>query len=115
MAALGFTVSTNSPPAESYTRFRLGSYDRVDLLHDTDGTNWIGSSTAAPMPHNGMDEGGNDSIRGGLGNDTIHAGFGDDLANGDSGGDQVFGDDGADVLWAARVATRPRTRPLWTA
>jgi len=54
------------------------------------------------MPHNGIDEGGNDSIRGGLGADSIHAGFGDDLANGDSGGDQVFGDDGADVLWGGK-------------
>ena len=103
VAALGFTVSTTSPPAESYTGFRLGSYDRrVDLRHDTDGPDWIGSSTSAAMPHNGMDEGGNDSIRGGLGADSIHAGFGDDLANGDSGGDQVFGDDGADVLWGGK-------------
>ena len=102
-AALGFTVSTNSPPAETYTGFRVGTYDRrVDMKHDTDGPDWIGSATSAAMPHNGVDEGGNDRIRGGLDADSIHAGSGDDLANGDSGGDQVFGDDGADVLWGGK-------------
>jgi len=119
VAALGFTVSTTSPPTESYTGFRLGSYDRrVDLRHDTDGPVWIGSSSSAAMPHNGMDEGGNDSIRGGLGADSIHAGFGDDLANGDSGGDQVFGDDGADVLWGGKgcdPVADAATRTVWPA
>ncbi|MEO8555026.1 MAG: calcium-binding protein [Actinomycetota bacterium] len=100
---MSFTVSTNSPPKESYTGFATGSYARfVDLRHDTDGNTWIGTSTSAAMPHDGITEGGNDRIRGGMGNDSIHAGYGDDLANGDSGGDQVFGDDGADVLWGGK-------------
>jgi hypothetical protein len=54
------------------------------------------------MPHNGMDEGGRDLIRGGSGDDAIHGGFGDDVANGDSGGDDVFGGDGEDVLWGGQ-------------
>src|SRR5262245_45689768 len=54
------------------------------------------------MPHPGLNEGGRDRIRGGLGTDNIHGGFENDLANGDSGGDVVFGDDGADVLWGGQ-------------
>jgi hypothetical protein len=98
-----FTVSLNSPPAETYTAFRLGAYDRrIDLEHDVDGDQWIGTSTAAAMPHDGIAEGGRDKLRGGAGADNLHAGFGDDVANGDSGGDQVFGDDGEDVLWGGK-------------
>jgi len=96
-------LSTTSPPAESYTGFRLGSYDRrVDLLHDTDGDAWIGSATSAPMPYAGLTAGAGDLIRGGAGADNIHGGFGDDVANGDSGGDEVFGGEGSDVLWGGR-------------
>ncbi|GAA3713251.1 hypothetical protein GCM10022399_32480 [Terrabacter ginsenosidimutans] len=98
-----FTSSLNSPPKESFAGFPRTAYDRrVDLLHDVDGDQWVGSSTDTPMPHNGMDEGGRDLIRGGTDDDTIHAGYGDDVANGDSGGDDVFGDDGEDVLWGGR-------------
>jgi Ca2+-binding RTX toxin-like protein len=98
-----FTFSLNSPPAETYTAFRPGAYDRrIDLEHDVDGDQWIGTSTAAEMPHDGIAEGGRDKLRGGAGADNLHAGFGDDLANGDSGGDQVFGDDGEDVLWGGK-------------
>jgi hypothetical protein len=98
-----FSVSTNSPPAETFTGFRRGLYDRrADLEHDVDGDQWIGASTAAEMPHDGITEGGRDTLRGGPGADNIHAGYGDDLANGESGGDQVFGDDGEDVLWGGK-------------
>jgi Ca2+-binding RTX toxin-like protein len=98
-----FVVSTNSPPAESYTGMRQGTLDhRVDLLHDIDGDVFVGSSTSASMPHAGLNEGGDDRIHGGNGQDNIHGGFGDDLANGDSGGDSVFGDDGADALWGGK-------------
>lgn len=103
VAARGFTTSMSSVPQESYTGFRPGAYDRrVDLLHDVDGDQFIGGSSSAAMPHNGIAEGGDDRIRGGNGADNIHTGFGDDLANGDSGGDQVFGGDGADVLWGGK-------------
>jgi Ca2+-binding RTX toxin-like protein len=103
VAALSFTVSLSQVPQETYVGFRAGQYDRrVDLRHDVDGEAWIGSPTSPAMPHNGMDEGGNDQMRGGAGNDNIHAGYGDDLANGDSGGDQVFGGDGADALWGGK-------------
>lgn len=103
VAARSFTVTLSQVPQETYTGFRAGQYDRrVDLRHDVDGDAFVGSPTSAAMPHNGMDEGGIDQIRGGAGNDNIHAGFGDDLANGDSGGDQVFGGDGADVLWGGK-------------
>jgi Ca2+-binding RTX toxin-like protein len=106
-----FSASLNSPPQETYTAFRAGTLDhRIDLLHDIDGDAFVGSSTAAPMAHAGLTEGGDDRIRGGNGNDNIHAGFGDDLANGDSGGDIVFGDDGADVA----LSTRPPSRPTAT-
>jgi hypothetical protein len=99
-SALNFTKALNSTPKETYTGFRQGSYDRrVDLQHDIDGDAWVGAANSDPMPHPGLNEGGDDRIRGGLDPDNIHAGWGDDLANGDSGGDQVFGDDGADALW----------------
>ncbi|MFC0624645.1 calcium-binding protein [Kribbella deserti] len=98
-----FTFSLNSPPAETYVGFRRGAYDRrVDLEHDVDGDQWIGSATSAEMPHDGITTGGRDQIRGGADADNIHAGYGDDLANGDSGGDQVFGADGEDVLWGGK-------------
>lgn len=97
------TKTLSGVPQETFTKFVRGSYDRrVDLLHDTDGDQWIGSSTSAPMPHDGLTQGGNDRIRGGADADNIHAGFGNDLANGDSGGDVVFGDDGEDVLWGGK-------------
>ncbi len=98
-----FSISLNSPPAETYVGFRRGLYDRrVDLEHDVDGDQWIGTSTSAEMPHDGIAVGGRDRLRGGTGADNVHAGFGDDLANGDSGGDQVFGGDGEDVLWGGK-------------
>ena len=97
------TVTLTSPPQESFTAFQRGAFDRrFDLLHDVDGDQWVGTSTAPAMPHNGMDEGGRDLIRGGAGDDAIHAGFGDDVANGDSGGDDLFGGDGEDVLWGGQ-------------
>lgn len=107
-----FTISLTQPPAETYTGFRRGLYDRrVDLLHDVDGDAWIGdldgdgdptSGIDDVMPYDGITEGGRDLIRGGPDADNVHAGFGDDVANGDSGGDQVFGGDGEDVLWGGR-------------
>jgi Ca2+-binding RTX toxin-like protein len=98
-----FSFTLNSPPAETYTGFRRGAYDRrVDLEHDVDGDQWIGTPTGAEMPHDGITVGGRDQLRGGSGADNLHAGFGDDLANGDSGGDQVFGADGEDVLWGGK-------------
>jgi len=98
-----FTTSLTQPPAETYTGFRRGLYDRrADLKHDVDGDQWIGTSTGPAMPHDGITEGGRDTIRGGNGADNIHAGYGDDLANGDSGGDMVFGADGEDVLWGGK-------------
>jgi Ca2+-binding RTX toxin-like protein len=96
-------VTLNPVPMESYSARAAGRYDRrVDLLHDTNGNLWSGTSTSAAMPHPGLLEGGNDRIRGGAGDDQIHAGWGEDLANGDSGGDEVFGGDGADVLWGGK-------------
>ncbi|HVK20939.1 MAG TPA: calcium-binding protein [Actinokineospora sp.] len=103
VAADGFTTTLSSVPQETYTGFRAGAYDRrVDLLHDVDGDVFLGGPSAVAMPHNGIAEGGDDRIKGGLGDDNIHAGWGDDLANGDSGGDKVFGGDGADVLWGGK-------------
>ena len=97
------TISLDNPPKETFTGFARTAYDRrVDLLHDVDGDQWVGESTGPAMPHNGMDEGGRDLIRGGSGDDAIHAGFGDDVVNGDSGGDDVFGGDGEDVLWGGQ-------------
>lgn len=98
-----FTFTLSSVPQETYTGFRRGAYDRrVDLEHDVDGDQWIGTPTGTEMPHDGITEGGRDRLRGGNGADNIHAGYGDDLANGDSGGDQTFGDDGEDVLWGGK-------------
>jgi Ca2+-binding RTX toxin-like protein len=95
--------STNNPPKETYTAFRNGTMDhRFDLLHDIDGDQFVGTSSSAPMPHPGLNEGGNDKVRGGNGSDNIHLGFGDDLGNGDSGGDILFGDDGTDVMWGGQ-------------
>ncbi|NUT33059.1 MAG: calcium-binding protein [Hamadaea sp.] len=103
VAALGFTVTLSSVPQESYTGFRAGDYDRrADLLHDTDGDTWIGSSTDPAMPHDGLTTGGFDLIRGGSGNDDLHGGWGDDIVNGDSGGDDLFGGQGSDVLWGGK-------------
>ncbi len=96
---LGFTVSLNAPPKETYRGFPLGSYDRrVDLLHDADGDTWV----SAAMPHDGFAAGGDDRMRGGPGRDNMHGGAGDDLVNGDSGGDEVFGGDGDDVIWGGK-------------
>ncbi|MEV0972963.1 hypothetical protein [Microtetraspora glauca] len=96
---LGFTVSLNAPPKETYRGFPLGSYDRrADLLHDADGDTWV----SAAMPYDGFAKGGDDRMRGGPGRDSMHGGAGDDLINGDSGGDEVFGDDGADVIWGGK-------------
>ncbi|MEU1385058.1 MULTISPECIES: hypothetical protein [unclassified Nonomuraea] len=96
---LGFTVSLNAPPKETYKGFQPGTYDRrTDLLHDTDGDTW----TAAALPHDGFAKGGADRMRGGPGRDSMHGGAGDDLVNGDSGGDEVFGGDGDDLLWGGK-------------
>ncbi|GGS71573.1 hypothetical protein GCM10010156_33120 [Planobispora rosea] len=96
---LGFTVSLNAPPKETYRGFPVGSYDRrTDLLHDADGDTWV----AAVMAHDGFAAGGDDRMRGGPGRDSLHGGAGDDLINGDSGGDEVFGGDGADVIWGGK-------------
>ncbi|MFI6174886.1 hypothetical protein ACIA8R_05045 [Nonomuraea sp. NPDC051191] len=96
---LGFTVSLNAPPKETYKGFQAGTYDRrTDLLHDTDGEAWV----SAAMPHDGFAKGGDDRLRGGPGRDSMHGGAGDDLVNGDSGGDEVFGGDGADVIWGGK-------------
>ncbi|YCK36100.1 calcium-binding protein [Actinomadura sp. ATCC 39365] len=96
---LGFTVSLNAPPKETYKGFQPGTYDRrTDLLHDTDGDTW----TAGALPHDGFAKGGADRMRGGPGRDSMHGGAGDDLVNGDSGGDEVFGGDGDDLLWGGK-------------
>ncbi|MBB6625724.1 hypothetical protein H5V45_00190 [Nocardioides sp. KIGAM211] len=94
------TTSLKMPPALTYTSRRSGSVSReADLLHDVNGTDFVGSATATAMPLDGITYGGADRIRGGAGRDSIHGGAGDDLANGDAGGDAVFGGRGADVLW----------------
>ena len=98
--ARSVTSTLTQPPALTYLSRRSGSVSReADLLHDVNGTDFVGSATSAPMPLDGITFGGADRIRGGDGHDSIHAGAGDDLANGDSGGDSVFGDRGDDVLW----------------
>ncbi|WP_117213588.1 calcium-binding protein [Allorhizocola rhizosphaerae] len=98
VAALGFTLTLSMVPQETFTGFRLGSYDRrVDLLADTDGDTWIDNT-----PHNGLARGDSDLIRGGSGDDNIHGGWGNDLINGDSGGDDIFGSHGSDVLWGGK-------------
>jgi Ca2+-binding RTX toxin-like protein len=97
--ATPFSVGVQAPPAISYDAFTAGTYDRrTDLMHDVNGASFVSSV----MPHDGVNEGGNDHVRGGGGHDNIHLGAGDDLANGDSGGDTIFGDDGADVLWGGK-------------
>ena len=94
------TTSLTMPPAVSFTSRLNGSVSReVDLLHDVNGTDFVGGATSAAMPLDGITFGGADRIRGGDGHDSIHAGAGDDLANGDTGGDSVFGDRGDDVMW----------------
>ncbi len=115
-----FNLSVTQVPKVSYQGFSAGSVTRItDLLHDVNGDVFVGAGAGAKMPHNGMEEGGDDRSRGGLDDDSIHAGFGDDLANGDSGGDAVFGDDGADLLWGGKgcdqnvdtTATKPACFP----
>ena len=94
------STTLSQPPAVTYTSRRDGSVSReADLLHDVNGTDFVGGATSAPMPLDGITYGGADRIRGGDGHDSIHAGAGDDLVNGDTGGDSVFGDRGMDVLW----------------
>lgn len=94
------TTSLTQPPAETLVTRRAGSVSReADLLHDVNGTDFVGNATSTAMPLDGITFGGNDRIRGGDGHDSIHAGAGDDLVNGDSGGDVVFGGRGDDVLW----------------
>ena len=98
-----FFQSVTQVPKVEYEGFAEGTATRVvDLLHDVNGAEFVGSGNTDKMPFNGLEFGGNDRIRGGSGNDSIHAGFGDDLANGDSGGDSVFGGNGADVLWGGK-------------
>jgi Ca2+-binding RTX toxin-like protein len=98
-----FFMSVTQVPKVEFTGFTAGTVTRVtDLLHDVNGDVFLGSGAGSVMPHPGLNEGGDDRVRGGTGHDSIHAGFGDDLANGDSGGDWVFGDDGADVLWGGK-------------
>ena len=88
------------PPATTYTSRRPGTVSReADLLHDVNGTDFVGGASSPAMPLDGMAFGGADLIRGGLGNDSIHAGAGDDLANGDTGGDALFGGRGKDIMW----------------
>lgn len=85
---------TQGPGFFHYVGLVAGQYDRrVTLTDDGDG---------APMPHLGIDTGGNDQQRGGPGHDSMHGAYGDDLMNGDSGGDWLFGDDGADVMWGGK-------------
>ena len=94
------TTSLTMPPAVSFTSRLNGSVSReVDLLHDVNGTDFVGGASSAAMPLDGMAFGGADRIRGGDGHDSIHAGAGNDLANGDTGGDAVFGGRGDDVMW----------------
>ena len=101
------TTTLTMPPAVTYTSRSAGSVSReADLLHDVNGTDFVGGATSTPMPLDGITFGGaRPHPRRGSGHDSIHAGAGDDLANGDSGGDSVFGDRGNDVMWggAGRV------------
>jgi Ca2+-binding RTX toxin-like protein len=100
------TTSLTMPPAVSFTSRLNGSVSReVDLLHDVNGTDFVGEATSPAMPLDGITFGGVDRIRGGDGHDSIHAGAGDDLVNGDSGGDSVFGDRGDDVMWGGTGRT----------
>ena len=92
--------SLTQPPKVTYTSRRARTVSReVDLQHDVNGTDLVGSATSAPMVLDGTSFGGVDRIRGGADHDSIHAGAGDDLVNGDSGGDSVFGGRGRDALW----------------
>ena len=94
------TTTLTMPPAVSFTSRLNGSVSReADLLHDVNGTDFVGGATSAAMPLDGITFGGVDRIRGGDGHDSIHAGAGDDLVNGDTGGDAVFGGRGDDVMW----------------
>lgn len=102
------TTTLTMPPAITYVSRRDGSVSReTDLLHDVDGTDFVGGASSPAMPLDGVTFGGADRIRGGAGKDSIHAGAGNDLANGDAGGDAVFGDRGDDVMWggAGKVCT----------
>ncbi len=97
------SVSLKQPPAESFTSRLAGTVSReADLMHDVDGTDFVGGATSTAMPLDGIAFGGADRIRGGNGRDSVHGGAGDDLANGDTGGDTVFGDGGRDVLWGGQ-------------
>jgi Ca2+-binding RTX toxin-like protein len=94
------STTLTMPPAITFTSRLNGSVSReADLLHDVNGTDFVGGPSSAPMPLDGITYGGADRIRGGDGHDSVHAGAGDDLANGDSGGDSVFGDRGDDAMW----------------
>jgi Ca2+-binding RTX toxin-like protein len=100
------TSTVTQPPQVSYTSRRPGSVSReADLLHDVNGTDFVGGASSPAMPLDGIAFGGADRIRGGDGHDSIHAGAGADLVNGDSGGDSVFGDGGDDALWGGQGRT----------
>ncbi|SCL29749.1 Ca2+-binding protein, RTX toxin-related [Micromonospora rhizosphaerae] len=103
-----FTVDMSQVPKIHYVGLLDGSVTRqTDLLHDVNGDAFVGTSTEAPMPYDGVNFGGDDRMRGGAGHDSMHGGPGDDLLNGDSGGDTVFGDDGADVVWGGKGSDDP--------
>ena len=94
------TTTLTMPPAVSFTSRLNGSVSReADLLHDVNGTDFVGGATSPAMPLDGITFGGIDRIRGGDGHDSIHAGAGNDLVNGDTGGDAIFGGRGDDVMW----------------
>jgi Ca2+-binding RTX toxin-like protein len=94
------STTLQMPPAVTYKSRRTDTVSReADLLHDVNGSDFVGGATSTKMPLNGIAFGGADRIRGGNGNDAIHAGAGDDLVNGDTGGDTLFGDGGKDVMW----------------
>ena len=99
------TSTLQMPPQVTYKSRLEGSVSReVDLLHDVNGTSFVGGVTEKAMPFDGITYGGIDRIRGGDGNDSIHAGAGADLVNGDTGGDYVFGGRGNDVMWGGQGA-----------
>jgi hypothetical protein len=98
-----FSITLKQVPQETFTAFRTGTRPAfVDLLHDVDGNQFVGSSTSTPMARPGLTQGGNDRMRGGADSDQLHGGIGNDLMNGDSGGDVAFGDDGDDVIWGGK-------------
>ncbi len=110
-----FSISTNSPPAETFTGFRRGLYDRrADLEHDVDGDQWIGASTAAEMPHDGITEGGRDTLRGGPGADNIHAGYATTSPTARAAATRSTATTARTCSGAARAATRSWTRQLRT-